>query len=160
MSQNYYEQEYHEKESNIPDVSFKIIARNFFFKPFTWKARSTRKEFWIGYAIQFVLSTILTTLMISSLLLYGTVDMNNTGWSAPVIRVTVTVGIIETILGLLLLWVKLGLLGSAIRRLHDSNREGGWFLLYFVPFGWIFILYLMIMPTVEEPVKWGSYLLS
>lgn len=160
MNKNYYEQPYHEKESNIPDVSFKITIRNFFLKPFTWNARSTRKEFWIGYAIQFVLSTILTTLMVLSLLLYGTVDTNNTGWSAPVIRVTVTVAILETVFGLLLLWIKLGLLGSAVRRLHDSNHEGWWFWLYFVPFGWIFTLYFMIMPTVEEPVKWGSYLLS
>ncbi|MCO0807359.1 DUF805 domain-containing protein [Lactobacillus helveticus] len=39
-------------------------------------------------------------------------------------------------------------------------HEGWWILLYLVPFGWIFIIYFMILPTVEKPVRWGNYLFT
>nr|WP_228117023.1 DUF805 domain-containing protein [Lactobacillus amylolyticus] len=56
------------------------------------------------------------------------------------------------------IWVNLGLLGSAVRRLHETNHSGWWLWLDLIPLGWLFILYFLILPTVEEPVRWGSYL--
>lgn len=156
----YYKQTYNQPESDIPNPSFGQVMKDFFLKPFTWNARSTRKEFWIGYAVQFVLSAILCTVMICSIFLYGTVDTNNTGWTPPVARVTYTVVFIQIICAVLLIWLKLGLLGSAVRRLHDSNHEGWWIWLYCIPFGWVFTLAFMIFPTLEEPVRWNGYLFT
>ncbi|AYE60863.1 hypothetical protein BC335_0322 [Lactobacillus helveticus] len=83
-----------------------------------------------------------------ALLPYTTVDTNDTGWTEPVSSITITFIIINVIVAILLIWLKLGLLGTAVRRLHDTNHEGWWILLYLVPFGWIFIIYFMILPTV------------
>ena len=70
--------------------------------------------------------------------------------------ITVIGWIIITVLAI---YLKLCLLGTAVRRLHDTDHEGWWVLLYFVPtFGWIIVLYFMVIPTMEEPVRWGSYL--
>lgn len=154
----YYKQNYHETKSDIPDPKFGQIMKDFFLAPFTWNARSTRKEFWVGYAVQFVLTNIIGVLMVLTFFLFGTVDTENTGWTPPVARVTITVIVLEIIFTLLLIWLKLGLLGSVVRRLHDTNHEGWWAWLYFIPFGWIFTLYFMILPTLEEPVRWNGYL--
>lgn len=66
--------------------------------------------------------------------------------------------ILEIILVLLFLWIELGMLGYAVRRLHDSNHTGWWLWIDCIPFGWIFLLYFLILPSVERPVKWGTYL--
>lgn len=66
--------------------------------------------------------------------------------------------LIELVLWILLIWIKLGLLGYAVRRLHDIDCSGWWLWLMFIPFGWIIIVVLLILPTVERPVKWGTYL--
>ena len=134
--------------------------KDFFFAPFKWNARSTRKEFWVSYAIQLVISIIIGTIELLALLPYTTVDTNDTGWTEPVSSITITFIIINVIVAILLIWLKLGLLGTAVRRLHDTNHEGWWILLYLVPFGWIFIIYFMILPTVEKPVRWGNYLFT
>ena len=66
--------------------------------------------------------------------------------------------LIELILFILLIWIKLVLLGYAVRRLHDIIYTGWWILLMLIPLGWIFVLYFAIQPSKQEPVKWGTYL--
>ena len=68
--------------------------------------------------------------------------------------------LIELILFIFLVWIKLGLLGYAVRRLHDINYSGWWMWLVFIPFGWIIVFIFLLLPTVEEPVRWGSYLFT
>lgn len=156
--EKYYQKQYQESESTVPNPTVGESIRDFFCAPFKWDARSTRKEYWIGYAIQFGITFIIKILMIVTLFLYGTVDTNNTGWSAPVVRVTIIVGVLEFIYLALYVWMKLNLLGAAVRRLHDTDHEGWWIWFILVPFGWMVILYFMVLPTVEEPVRWGTYL--
>lgn len=154
----YYKKDYHEPNSDIPNPSFGAIMKDFFFKPFTWNARETRKEFWISYAVQFVLSNIVGGLMLACLGFFSGVNTNGTYWSPQVAHATIATIICEIILVILLLWLKLGLLASAVRRMHDTNHEGWWVLLICVPFGWIAVLYFLILPTLEEPVRWNTYL--
>ena len=71
---------------------------------------------------------------------------------------TASYAFIVLILFILLVWIKLGLLGYAVRRLHDANYSGWWLWLIFIPFGWIIVVIFLLLPTVEEPVRWGSYL--
>ena len=160
MEKEYYKQPYHEPESQVPNPSFSEIMKDFFFAPFQWNARSTRKEFWISYAVQVVISIIIGTIELLAILPYSSIDTNDTEWNEVVSSITITFIIINIILSILLLWLKFNLLGAAIRRLHDTNHEGWWILLYLVPFGWIFIIYFIILPTVEEPVRWGNYLFT
>lgn len=66
--------------------------------------------------------------------------------------------IIQIIIYLLIIWILLGLLGFTIRRLHDTDHTGWWYWISVIPFGYLFLLYFMVFPTVEKPVRWGSYL--
>lgn len=45
MEKEYCKQPYHEPESQVLNPSFSEIMKDFFFPPFKWNARSTRKEF-------------------------------------------------------------------------------------------------------------------
>ncbi|MEK3526593.1 DUF805 domain-containing protein [Lactobacillus crispatus] len=49
----------------------------------------------------------------------------------------------------------LGLLGFTIRRLHDTDHTGWWYWISVIPFGYLFLLYFMVLPTVEKPVRWA-----
>lgn len=73
-------------------------------------------------------------------------------------HITFLTWLIELILFILLVWIKLGLLGYAVRRLHDTNYSGWWLWLIIIPFGWIIAVIFLLLPTVEEPVRWVSYL--
>lgn len=43
----------------------------------------------------------------------------------------------------------------AVRRLHDGNRSGWWFLLGFVPFGGIVLLVWFVMEGTAGPNQYG-----
>lgn len=157
----YYEQEYHAPESDIPDPSFGEIFKGLFLYPFTWAARSTRKAFWVSYAIQFVLTFIIACVMMAILFASaGTYMGSGDNWTFVVQRVNFFVWLIEFILWILLIWIKLGLLGYAVRRLHDIDFSGWWLWIMFIPLGWAVILVFLVLPTVERPVRWGTYLFA
>ncbi|MGK4061396.1 DUF805 domain-containing protein [Lactobacillus johnsonii] len=42
--------------------------------------------------------------------------------------------------------------------MHDADYSGWWLWLILIPFGWIIVVILLLLPTVEEPVRWGTYL--
>lgn len=156
----FYEQEYHEKPSDIPDFSFGQIFKNFFTQVFNWNARDTRKSYWIGYAIQLVSQFILFIILALGMLpSYRIVTDNAQDFDAVIGKVSPITVIVAIIVLLLTIYLRLCLLGTAIRRLHDTDHAAWWILLYFVPsVGWILVLYFMVIPTVQEPVRWGGYL--
>lgn len=140
----YYEEKYNSEEEVIPSPTFGQVFKNLFLSPFKWNARSTRKGYWISVGIGVVLSIILTVLII------GTMRLSQ---SVPALAV-----ILNIIWFALLIWMFLGGLGFTVRRLHDTNHSGWWYWINYVPFGWIVLLYFLLLPSVEKPVKWGSYL--
>ena len=160
MEKPYYEQEYVPEENPIPEPSFGEIFKNLFIAAFKWDARSTRKAFWVAFAIQCVASAILSILIAVSLIpsahysyTNGSVNWSITGGSLAIITI-----ILEIVWVLLLLWIQLGMLGYAVRRLHDSDHSGWWLWLDCIPLGWLFLLYFLILPSVKKPVRWGTYL--
>ncbi len=157
----YYEQEYHEPASDIPDPSFGEIFKGLFLYPFTWAARSTRKAFWVSYAIQFVITLIIGIVM--TLILFLTTNYSYVGndtWTAVIHGMNFFTWLIALILLILEIWIKLGLLGYAVRRLHDADYSGWWLWLMLIPLGWIVVLIFLLLPTVEKPVRWGTYLFT
>lgn len=156
----YYEQEYHAPKSDIPDPSVGEIFKGLFIYPFTWNARSTRKAFWVAFAFQFLLTFLIAIVSILALATSGifSVTPDNVNWAMT--HINFLTWLIELILFILLVWIKLGLLGYAVRRLHDINYSGWWMWLVFIPFGWIIVFIFLLLPTVEEPVRWGSYLFT
>jgi uncharacterized membrane protein YhaH (DUF805 family) len=52
--------------------------------------------------------------------------------------------------------VLLPVLGVTWRRLHDTNRSGGWFFISLVPFiGGIWLLVLLVLPGTTGPNRFG-----
>jgi len=101
--------------------------------------RSRRAEYWL-----FLLFTILADIV--ALLLGGLFDNPPSPDAQPEM-------IAYAILSLALL---LPSLGVAVRRLHDTNRSGWWYLLIFLPIiGGIIILIFMLTPGVRGPNRYG-----
>lgn len=149
----YYEQEYHAPKSDIPDPSVGEIFKGLFIYPFTWNARSTRKAFWVAFAFQFLLTFLIAIVSILALATSGifSVTPDNVNWAMT--HINFLTWLIELILFILLIWIKLVLLGYAVRGLHDINYSGWWMWLVFIPFGWIIVFIFLLLPTVEEPVR-------
>lgn len=154
----YYEQEYHAPESDIPDPSVGKIFKGLFLYPFTWAARSTRKAFWVAFVIQFLLTIVIGVISVAVFIPNGVLSVSRNDMSWVLTHISFGVWLIELVLFILLVWIKLGLLGYAVRRLHDVNYSGWWLWLIIIPFGWIIVVIFLLLPTVEEPVRWGSYL--
>lgn len=87
-----------------------------------FSGRARRKEFWMFVLINFIISIVLTIIDRVAGLTYGT---------APA-----EYGILTTIYALAVL---LPSIAVSIRRLHDINKPGLWFLIYLIPcVGFIF----------------------
>lgn len=154
----YYEQEYHEEETDVPEPTFWQVFKLLFTAPFKWHARSTRKGFWLAYVITIVLTLILAACSGFSFASDNQVVTYSENTMKVFLEATTTTKIIQVIVVVLLIWIILGLLGFTIRRLHDSNHSGWWYWILVVPFGQLILLYFLVLPTVEKPVRWGGYL--
>lgn len=154
----YYEQEYHAPESDVPDPSVVEIFKGLFLYPLAWAARSTRKAFWVAFVIQFLLTIVIGVVSILALCTSGIFSVTPNNVTLALSHITFLTCLIELILSILLLWIKLGLLGYAVRRLHDADYSGWWLWLILIPFVWIIVVIFLLLPTVEEPVRWGTYL--
>lgn len=98
--------------------------------------RASRTEFWMFTLINLIAGMVI-----------GFVDrmLGTTG--------THGIGILG---GLYNLAVLLPSIGVAIRRLHDTDRSGWWFLLIFVPIlGWIALLVFYILESQEGDNQYG-----
>lgn len=156
----YYEQEYQGSKSAVPDPRFSQIIKLLFTAPFKWNARSTRKGFWVSYALTYIFEFIALFLLFAMIILLSIVGGSDEGMLSEtefiVWSVIAIVGIVAALV--LFVWVNLGQLGFTIRRFHDTNHSGWWFWIKLVPFGWLVFLYFMVVPTLEKPVRWGGYL--
>lgn len=93
--------------------------------------RSSRSEYWWFSLFTFILNGALS-------LIFG----------------DGTLGIIISgVVGLALLLPGLGL---CVRRLHDTNRSGWWYLLVLVPLvGWIILIVWFVKPSDPTPNQYG-----
>lgn len=152
----YYEQEYHEPKTDIPRPTFGQAFKLLFTAPFKQNARSTRRGFWYAYVWAIILLVILAACSATAYSIDGIAYSSNEFFLLT--HVSTGTLIIQIIIYLLIFWILLGLLGFTIRRLHDTDHTGWWYWISVIPFGYLFLLYFMVLPTVEKPVRWGSYL--
>jgi uncharacterized membrane protein YhaH (DUF805 family) len=79
---------------------------------------------------------------------------------------SIVIAVVATILGsastlfsvLLLLYalaVFIPSLGVGVRRLHDTNRSGWWYLIAFIPFGFIVLLVFLASQGTAGPNNYG-----
>jgi uncharacterized membrane protein YhaH (DUF805 family) len=65
--------------------------------------------------------------------------------------------IVKIISGLFNLGVAAPFIAAAVRRFHDMDRSGWWYLLSFVPVvGWILVLLWLAQKGTHDYNRWGS----
>lgn len=64
-------------------------------------------------------------------------------------------GILALIIGLVILASFIPLISVTIRRLHDVDKSGWFFLIAFIPIASLYILYLTIIKGTDGPNRFG-----
>ena len=110
--------------------AFKVFLRNYT----NFNGRSTVRDYWM---------TILASIILGFVL----------GFVLGLLQLDVK--IISTITGIISLAMVIPSLALSIRRLHDTNRSGWWFLLSLTGIGSIVLLIFYCLPSVDEGNKYG-----
>lgn len=103
----------------------------FWTRALDFTGRSSRAEFWLGYLVDVVGVLFLTT----HVAVYERLE-------------EYTVLMLVQIV--ILLWMYLAMLTSAVRRLRDAGKNPLFVLLFFVPIGNFVLLAFLLMPTAEQ----------
>ena len=119
------------------------------FKNFvTWRGRATRSEYWwwmlFVYLVQIPFG-IIYSLSIQNIMFTGEFDVSMFfNWAYYLL----------VVVGLVLFLPSLSML---IRRLHDTDRSGGWYWILLVPFvGSIVLLVFTLLPSTPGPNRFDS----
>ena len=126
-----------------------------------YSSRATVGEYWWFYLFSLLL--ILVPYVAIILLTFALLPSSSTSAStAPLstrsepngaaVAAVVVLGVVVFLLALGLFLVQLAL---TVRRLHDTDREGWWYLISFVPFGGFVLLYFLILPGTPGPNRYG-----
>lgn len=110
-----------------------------FNKLFTFKGRSSRKEY------------IIKVILLAVSLITGTYTIDLLGNEATFFSITYM--LVLCIVITIMFWQYFPL---AIRRLHDMNSSGWYVLLTFAPFGQLLILWLMFKKGTSTTNKYGE----
>lgn len=109
--------------------------------------RSCRKEYWMFYLL----------IMISYFVLFGLMALIGAGASSGG---DTAVGIFGGIAGIIIMFFVLGILipslAVGVRRLHDVDKSGWFYLLALVPFGSIVLLVWFCQRGTEGPNRFGD----
>ena len=131
-------------------MSFIESVTTCFQKFVTISGRASRAEYW-WYMLFYVLCEIP---IVALLAVYIGVKANSSADGGfpiiPVVMVTLLICIILFILGI-------PLLTATIRRLHDTDRDGMWFFIQFIPYiGSIIFLVFMCLPSTPGENRFGQ----
>ena len=126
-----------------------------------YSSRATVAEYWwfylfsvLVFAVPYVALLSLTFALLpptssssSTAPLTARSEPNGAGVAALIV-----LGIVFFVLAIGLFLVQLAL---TVRRLHDTDREGWWYLISLVPFGGLVLLYFLILPGTPGPNRYG-----
>ncbi len=131
-------------------MSFIESVTTCFQKFVTISGRASRAEYW-WYMLFYVLCEIPIAALLA---VYIGVKANSSADGGfpiiPVVMVTLLICIILFILGI-------PLLTATIRRLHDTDRDGMWFFIQFIPYiGSIILLVFMCLPSTPGENRFGQ----
>jgi uncharacterized membrane protein YhaH (DUF805 family) len=138
-------------------MSFVDSIRTVLSKYATFSGRARRSEFWWYYlAVTIVESVLYFALIVPGLTAYTTAltDAAMAGSAAPAMPGSLATGqLIMSLVGLALL---LPTIGVSVRRLHDTDRSGFWYLLHLVPFvGTIIVIVWQAGNGTPGPNQYG-----
>ncbi len=115
------------------------LATCFYKKFFIIRGRARRSEFWFFFLFNFLVCLVLLGVAFSTLISSLMDDQSNFSSSVGTF----------SILGIYLLAILIPNITVSVRRLHDLNKSGFWYLIVFllglIPFiGWIFSIVMLI----------------
>jgi len=130
----------------LPGATIGQAVTRFFKKYATFSGRASRSEYWWWALVYFIVTGVLTGLTYT-----GTSFTENGMVTGPLYWVFIVLssawGLAVIIPNLALLW----------RRLHDTNRPGGWFFLVLIPFvGGIILLVFVLLPSDPAGARFDS----
>ncbi|MDD5359641.1 MAG: DUF805 domain-containing protein [Sulfurovaceae bacterium] len=109
-----------------------------------FNGRASRSEYWWFALLQFLIFLVLSFIT-GGLINYETGEMNG-------------LGAVIFVLAILALIVPA--IAVSVRRLHDTDKSGWWYLISLVPYvGGLVLLVLMVLPP-KEPNRFGDTPLS
>ncbi|UOE43494.1 DUF805 domain-containing protein [Agromyces larvae] len=124
-------------------ASFGEAIKRFFTKYATFTGRASRSEFWWAYLGYVIVVTVLYVLALVGGFSGATVDpLTGVATLGPLFWVA------WAVLGLFGLGTIVPFLAITWRRLHDTNRSGGFFFLSLIPFvGSIILLVFLVLDS-------------
>ncbi|MDR0333536.1 MAG: DUF805 domain-containing protein [Dysgonamonadaceae bacterium] len=124
----------------------KLYLKLLYYYPRSY-GRASRKEYWLSslFSIAFIFAFPLLFSVISDFFTIGDITENET---------FMNIGAVLFILMILVVTVKN--LAVAVRRLHDVGKSGWWLLIFFVPFGIIWLLVLFLTDSQPGSNKYGE----
>jgi uncharacterized membrane protein YhaH (DUF805 family) len=128
-------------------ASFGQAFSRFFKKYATFSGRASRSEFWWWFLASMIVNAVFQIVI----QIMGGYTYDPSTGSFGLTGATVFVGILWMIWGLATFIPWLAIIW---RRLHDTNRSGGFFFLSLIPFvGWIIVLILYALESKPEGAR-------
>ncbi|MTC37824.1 DUF805 domain-containing protein [Providencia alcalifaciens] len=107
-----------------------------------FEGRARRQEYWMFTLINTIIIMVLYSLMFSSID-YTTGEVGGLG---------IIVGVL---LGIYALATIVPSIAVSVRRLHDTEKSGWWYLIAFIPFGGIVLLVFMCLDGTKGDNRFG-----
>lgn len=145
-------------------VGFQQAVRMAFAGWKDYSSRATVAEYWWFYlfsTLVFVVPYVVLLVLGFAVAASSAPSSRSTNVLPEQAREAPNGGLIALIVVLAILVVALAIglflvqLPLTVRRLHDTDREGWWYLLAFVPFGSIVLLVFTILPGTPGPNRYG-----
>ncbi|MCD2440782.1 DUF805 domain-containing protein [Agromyces sp. SYSU K20354] len=123
-------------------ASFGQAVSRFFTKYATFSGRASRSEYWWWALANVIITSVLYGVMMTLIFSGATTSETGAMVPGPLFGLGVALygiwALVVLVPGLALVW----------RRLHDTNRSGGFFFLAFIPFvGSIILLVFMLLES-------------
>lgn len=101
-------------------------------RPFTYRGRATRKEFWSFWLLYLIVSVplsigaVITASVCTGLSIYSAPEYSPSIEELLSSPIMIPAWVITALLAAVLLWFSITILALAIRRIHDINRSAWW----------------------------------
>lgn len=113
-------------------MNFGQAVSSVFSKYASMQGRASRSEYWYWYLFNFLVTLI-------PAIWFGVESSSKEGFIGTLLFILISLALL------------IPNITVEVRRLHDSNRSGGWWWIRLVPFaGSIIVLVFMLMPSVNE----------
>lgn len=148
-------------------VGFGQAVRRGFSRWTNYRDRATLAEYWWFYLFAFLVTLVMYAVVMAALVYFiatadktpvtrqrgsTTVTTTDLDPTSAGITALVIAGVLMLVVLILLFFPQLAL---TVRRLHDSDKSGWWYLLSLVPFGGLVVLVFTLLPGTPGPNRYG-----